>query len=182
MENSLLQEAYSETKNNYITSIYKEKDSIGIATIDITTGVFVVTEFSGEFVLSHTNDYLVSIKPSEVIINSEMVEYYNTLQSVMNHYIPKAEVYSDDNFDFNFSNEILKKQLKTQSLKTFNINNRHYAICSAGALINYILDKKSLIIRVISLLKKETPSLPVAISPSLNLVFIVLFHNKITNI
>lgn len=136
MDSSML----DETKNNYITSIYKEKDSIGIATIDITTGVFVVTEFSGEFVLSHTNDYLVSIKPSEVIINSEMVEYYNTLQSVMNHYIPKAEVYGDDNFDFNFSNEILKKQLKTQSLKTFNINNRHYAICSAGALINYILD------------------------------------------
>ena len=50
-----------------------------------------------------------------------------------------------------------------------------------SCIINYILDKKSLIIRVISLLKKETPSLPVAISPSLNLVFIVLFHNKITN-
>ena len=47
--------------------------------------------------------------------------------------------------------------------------------------INYILDKKSLIIRVSSLLKKETPSLPVAISPSLNLVFTVLFHKEITN-
>ena len=136
MDSSML----DETKNNYITSIYKEKDNIGISTIDISTGKFIVTEFIGESIFSNTNDFLVSIKPSEIIMNSEMSDYYNSLQSVMSQYIPKGEVYSDDNFEYENACIILKKQLNTSSLKSFNINNRHYAISSAGALLNYILE------------------------------------------
>ena len=37
-----------DTKNNYIVSIYKEKENIGISAIDISTGKFFVTEFSND--------------------------------------------------------------------------------------------------------------------------------------
>ncbi len=136
MESSML----DETKNNYIVSIFKDKDNIGVSAIDISTGKFFVTEFTGENVLSKTNDFLVSIKPSEIIANSDMYNYYNELNSVKSAYLPKCESYDDKNFDYENSCKILIKQLQVENLKKHSINNRHYAISSAGALLNYIFE------------------------------------------
>ncbi|MBE5757338.1 MAG: DNA mismatch repair protein MutS [Clostridiales bacterium] len=127
-----------ETKNNYITSIFKDKDNIGIATIDITTGKFIVTEFSSDNILSKTNDYLVSIKPSEIILNSDMKNYFDTLPCVVSQYIPNGDMVADDFFDYENALKLVKSQLNTDNLKTYNINNRQYAIMSAGALLTYI--------------------------------------------
>lgn len=127
-----------ESKNNYIACIYKEKDNIGVSIIDISTGKFVVTEFTQENTLSKLNDYLVSVKPSEVILNSEMKTYYDMLPCVSSGYIVHGQLYSDDNFDFSFGVEKLKKQLNSDNLKTFSINNRHFAIISSGAILQYI--------------------------------------------
>jgi len=136
MDSSML----DESKNNYITSIFKDKDNIGIATIDISTGKYFVTEFSVENIFEKTNDYLVSIKPSEVIVNEEMFNYYNELPCVVSGYIPKCNIY--DNFDYNFetANNLIKKQLQLQSLIKTPINNRHFAVISSGALLTYILE------------------------------------------
>lgn len=127
-----------ESKNNYIACIYKEKDNIGVSIIDISTGKFVVTEFTQENTLSKLNDYLVSVKPSEVILNSEMKTYYDMLPCVSSGYIVHGQLYGDDNFDFSFGVEKLKKQLNSDNLKTFSINNRHFAIISSGAILQYI--------------------------------------------
>ena len=129
-----------DTKNNYIVSIYKEKDNIGISAIDISTGKFFVTEFSNDNVLTKTNDFLVSIKPSEVIVNSEMQEYYGTLTSVKNNYLPRCSEYVDENYNYDFALEKVLHQLNVENLKKTQINNRHFAIISAGALLCYLFD------------------------------------------
>lgn len=133
MDSSML----DESKNNYIACIYKEKDSIGVSIIDISTGKFVVTEFSTENVLTKLNDYLVSVRPSEVIVNDEMMHYYSSLPGVLSLYLPKCEQYNGV-FDYNHAVSNLKEQLNIDSLKSFNINNRQFAIISAGAVLDYI--------------------------------------------
>ena len=129
-----------DTKNNYVVSIYKEKDNIGISAIDISTGKFFVTEFSNDNILTKTNDFLVSIKPSEIIVNSEMLEFYDTLSSVKNNYLPKCTEYSDENFNYDLALQKLLHQLNIENLKKTQINNRHFAIISAGALLSYIFE------------------------------------------
>ena len=136
MDSSML----DESKNNYIVSLYKEKDNIGISAIDISTGKFFVTEFSGDNILTKTNDFLVSIKPSEIICNSEMQKYYDELNSVKSCYLPRCECYDDYNFDYDSSYNLLLKQLNVDNLKKNSVNNRHYAISASGALLQYILD------------------------------------------
>lgn len=134
MDSSML----DETKNNYMVSIFKEKDNIGISAIDISTGKFFATEFIGENILTKTNDFLVSIKPSEIIVNEDMGKYFDTLPSVQSAYIPKCESYDESNFDYSQSEKLLVNQFKCDNLKKLPINNRHYAISSAGALIKYV--------------------------------------------
>ena len=91
-----------ETKNNYIACIYKNKDNIGISALDISTGKFLATEFLSTNILSKTNDFLVSIKPSEIIVNQEMSEFYDSLACVQASYLPQCEVYDDINFDYTY--------------------------------------------------------------------------------
>lgn len=127
-----------ENTNNYMCAIYKEKDNVGISIVDISTGKFTVTEFSGDGILSKANDYLVSVKPSEVIVNAEMKDYYDSLPGFNAQYLPISQIYGDENFSFEKGVDLLKKQLNVDSLKKFNINNRHFAITSAGAILSYI--------------------------------------------
>ncbi len=129
-----------ENKNNYIASIYKEKDNIGISIIDISTGKFIVTEFKGENILSQTNDYIISIRPSEVILNEEMKSYYDMLPIVVAGFAPISSIYGEEHYDYEKANKGIKTQLNIDSLKTYNINNRHFAIVSAGALLDYITE------------------------------------------
>ena len=129
-----------ETNNNYICSIYKEKNNIGIATIDISTGKFIVTEFIEDNVISKTNDYLVSFKPREVIVNTEMKSFYDMLPGVISQYLPVCSIYEDDNFNYEESLQNLKNQLNVDTLKNYSINNRQFAICSSGALLKYIFE------------------------------------------
>lgn len=143
MDSSML----DETKNNYISCIFKEKDDIGISTIDLSTGKFFVTEFNKNNIISSTNDYLASIKPSEIIMNEEMTGYYDTLPSVVSSYIPKGQAYDDSHFDYDNAVNTLNSQLKVENLKKTPINNRHFAIRSAGALFDYLFEtqKRSLV-------------------------------------
>ena len=135
-----------ENKNNYISAIFKEKDNIGISVIDISTGKFIVTEFSGDNILSQANDYLVSVRPSEVILNEEMKTYYDMLPCVAAQFLPISQVIEDGSFDYERACTLLKTQLNTDSLKKYSINNRHFSIASAGALLSYITEtqKRSL--------------------------------------
>lgn len=136
VDSSMLQ----ENKNNYIASVYMKEDSIGVSIIDITTGEFKVCEFIEGDILTKLNDFLVTIRPSEILCNDEMYEHFDSLQVYRAHIIPAFYNYGDDNYVYKTCNEQVLKQLNVDSLKPFNIANKKYAITSAGALIKYILE------------------------------------------
>ena len=136
MDSSML----DESRNNYDAAIYKNKNNIGIYTIDISTGKFFATEFTGEKIFENTNDYLASFRPSEVIVNNDMVNYYNTLPSVSAGFLPVCYQYDEMNFNFENACERIKNQYSIESLIKTEINNKEFAIIASGALLNYIFD------------------------------------------
>ncbi len=136
MDSSML----DETNNNYIASIYKDKDAIGVSVVDISTGKFIVTEIVNDNIMPKLNDYLVSIKPREVIINNDILTYFEMLPCVVSQYIPKGQVYNEEYFNYENSIRLIKEQLQVDNIKKLPINNRQYAIISAGAVLKYIND------------------------------------------
>jgi len=128
----------TEANSNYLASVYKEKNSIGLSYIDISTGDFYLTEFTEGEVLTALNDSLVRIKPSEIVCNNEMKEFEKELSCSIGHYVPVFKVYSEDNFDFKNGQDSLKQQLNVDSLKEYNCATRQFAIRSAGALLKYV--------------------------------------------
>lgn len=138
-------ELVDDASNNYLASIYKEKNNIGLSYLDISTGEMFLTEFA-ENALSQLNDALVRIKPSEILCNDEMKKFEQDIACVKSGYVPSFQVYSNEHFDFKKSEERLKTQLNVSSLKAFNCATRTFAICSTGGLLDYVFEtqKRSL--------------------------------------
>ncbi len=128
------EELLDSKKNNYICSIYPNREMFGLAFADISTG---------EFVCAKTNDIeslkneLAKIKPSECIIpitlmvNNELISILHDL----NIYISE---YEDFNFNTDYCYSILTEKFSTNSLNGFGIENENEMISASGALLKYI--------------------------------------------
>lgn len=134
-----------EKSNNYILSVCKENDNIGIAYSDISTGEFRVSEFNNSS-LQDFIDFLTRIKPAEIICNDEMLQisYDKSIKSL--DFIPNFSRQPDYSFDEQNAKEQIKKQFNIQNLKGHDFASLKYAVKSTGALITYLLEtqKRSL--------------------------------------
>jgi DNA mismatch repair protein MutS len=134
MESNIL----DEKKNNYIASVILEKQNIGLAFTDISTGEFYVTEFTKEQSLKQLNDILVMVRPSEIICNDEMFLNSYNLEGVKLEVLPKFFAYFNWAYEKQKAQNNLKQQFKTQSLQVFDLSEKQFATRASGALIEYL--------------------------------------------
>ena len=122
-------------KDQFIASIYFCKNLIGLAALDVSTGVFKATQIDGANSLSLLADELKKLDPKEIIIPNSMIEKPHP-------WLPASEAFlhagEDWTFSFSESYRNLTEHFKTQSLEGFGCENMKAAISSAGALIHYL--------------------------------------------
>ncbi|MBT5027016.1 MAG: DNA mismatch repair protein MutS [Nitrospina sp.] len=123
--------------DQFIASIYFSKDQIGLSVLDVSTGVFKVTQLGGANALSVLADELQKLDPREIIIPE-------SLKDEPRSWLPAGEVFvhtwKDRAFSFGEAYRNLIEHFKTQSLEGFGCENMPVAISSAGALIHYLCD------------------------------------------
>ena len=134
METELL----DDTKNNYIACIYYDDGGYGVSYVDITTGDMYTLEIQKNNSIDSINDILTRIKPSEVICNSKVKEFYTQLSSYIVGIAPKAYDYYDWAFQYDRAVKQICKQLNTISLDKTDLGNLNYATMSCGALLSYL--------------------------------------------
>ena len=122
-------------KDQFIASVYFLKNQIGLSALDISTGVFKVTQVDGENAFSLLADELQKLDPKEIIIP-------NSVKDEIRPWLPKGNVFVHTGEDWIFSYSEAYRNLidhfKTQSLEGFGCENMKAAISSAGALIHYL--------------------------------------------
>lgn len=118
--------------NNFLASVYFERDQYGIAFIDISTGEFLMAEGNA----AYAEKMIQSLSPSEILYpkskSKEFVQQFGA-----NHYAFKLDdwVYSYDN-----AQAILLKLFETNSLKGFGVEEERLGVIAAGAAIQYLKD------------------------------------------
>ncbi len=127
-----------DDRNNYLASIYKEKDNIGLSYVDLSTGEFFMSEVTAKDKIAGINDILVRVRPSETLCNAEFMKAVDGIACFKSRYVNPPQVVGDNLFDYKFALDQLKKQLNTTSLTKYNCATRNFAICSTGALLNYL--------------------------------------------
>ena len=91
-------------------------------------------------------DVLLSLMPSEIICNGQMFSESRELGAVKYNLLPAFSSYYDWAYGFDTAYKALIQQLQVSSLTAFECENKTFAICAAGALVQYFKDtqKRSL--------------------------------------
>ncbi len=125
MEPSLLEEA----QNNYLAAVYTWRESYGLAYVDVTTGEFAVTEFSGPEAKTELEAELLRLAPSEclVAVDDESLQLVGRI-TVHDHY----------RFEPSTARDALLRQFGVRSLEGFGCEGMSAAIGAAGGVVSYV--------------------------------------------
>ena len=120
-----------QNKNNYILSLFKEDNKIGISFCDISTGEFQCTELTEKNLINE----LKRINPAEIIYPEE-IENSKLIQEL------KHNQYTTNNFPDRFyytkkATETLLSHFNVLNIEGFGIKSQ-LGINASGALLNYL--------------------------------------------
>lgn len=119
-----------QRSNNYLASLFFDKNYIGCAFLDISTGEFMVSQGRHGYI----DKLLQSLKPSEVILNKKHHEDF--IQKFGNTYY----TYTLDDWPYtgDYAEDMLLKHFDVKTLKGFGIDNLKLATVAAGVALHYL--------------------------------------------
>lgn len=131
-------EMLEESSNNYICSVYCEKDSFGICFCDVTTGEMKCT---GESKFKECEARIIEeisrYKPSEIIYNSGFCEYRNAVQFIKERMDCLSEAVDDSEYDMDFCEKAVMEQFGKNSLSETKAEGNCRLFCIA-VLLGYL--------------------------------------------
>lgn len=132
-------EVLKADRNNFLCSVYADKNGIGVSYADISTGLMEMCEFkANEDGIKMLDDVLSRTKPSEIICNSDAVAVSKKLHSVQMMFVPEFYFYRDSEYNLSKCEKTLKEQFKVNNLSVFDAADKKFAIKAAGAMLAYI--------------------------------------------
>lgn len=125
LEGSLLE----NKKNNYLLSLYKENENIGLTYVDISTGEVNATSLTSDKVVEE----IAKIHPTEIIIND--LSFIHSLQNI----ITLSNIYVNENFSESYlDSNILSKYFSDEYLSRVKFDDKNLIRLSLSVLLNYI--------------------------------------------
>ncbi|MGV8880160.1 MAG: DNA mismatch repair protein MutS [Sphingobacteriaceae bacterium] len=120
----------NQRANNFLAALHFEKNLIGIALLDISTGEFIVTQGNAAYI----DKLLQGFRPSEVIFSKQKKSDFVAL------FGDRFYTYGIDDWAFatDFASETLLKHFEVKNLKGFGIERLSLAIVAAGVTLHYI--------------------------------------------
>ncbi|MEM7163522.1 MAG: DNA mismatch repair protein MutS [Bacteroidota bacterium] len=117
-------------RNNYLASIAFGKENYGVAFLDLSTGEFMLSEGSFEFI----DKLMQGFVPSEIIYcKKNRAQFDKHFSEDVNSFCLEEWIYG---FDFGY--EKLNAHFNTKNLKGFGIEGNQVGICAAGAILHYL--------------------------------------------
>lgn len=119
-----------QKSNNYLASIFIEKERIGISFLDISTGEFLVAQGS----VTYIDKLLQGFKPTEVILSKKQSKDF--VEQFGSHYY----TYFLDEWPYtgDYATETLLKHFEVSSMKGFGVDRMPTGIVAAGVALHYL--------------------------------------------
>jgi len=112
-------------ESTYISAIFPLNSQYGIATAELSTGEFTLSESSDQI-----EDELALIKPREIIIPASLKDNIHFSEILRDYYVTEVDDYS---FDFTESYRLLLDHFKVSSLEGFGCEGMQAGISAGGA-------------------------------------------------
>ncbi len=117
-------------ENNFLASVYMDRKMAGIAFLDISTGEFLTSEGSFEYI----EKLISTFKPKEVLFEK------GKRQEFTENFGSKLFTFAFDDWAFSpdAAHDRLLKHFETTSLKGFGVHGLTFGITAAGAILHYL--------------------------------------------
>lgn len=132
-------------RNNYVLAFFEQKERVGLAFSDVTTGEFRLCEVA----LKELPSMLAQIQPAEVLglkkqLATHATAFGNTPVTPFESWITEGD----------YAYESLLEHFKTHSLKGFGVEHLRYAQVAGAALLEYVKDNQR---RSLAHIRRITP-------------------------
>jgi len=153
LESSML----DEKSNNYIASIFKEKQNYGLAYADISTGEFYISQLTDQSGEKKLMDELSGIVPRELIINEEAQNEQYLLDEISKRFNTFITAYHEWAYKKQTAYQKLTMHFNVHSLEGYGCQEMEYGICAGGALLQYLTETQKNALQHITSIKSYRP-------------------------
>ena len=134
MESSML----DESSNNFICTVFTQKDKTGLSFCDISTGELYATLVEGDGQENKIKDELLKFSPKEILIGGEAVKFKTLAAFIKDKLSASVSMLDDEEFSFAESEKVLLKQFNKSSLEELQLENSQQTVSALGALLSYL--------------------------------------------
>ncbi len=120
--------------NNYLVSIISDTNKAGFAFLDMSTGELSVTEIPLDNSYSKVLAEISRLHPSEIIMPES-----STIPIENKYFLTKLP---DWKYEFGRCEQFMLNHFEVKSLNGFGLENKPFAICAAGSILNYVKDNE----------------------------------------
>ncbi|HWF38824.1 MAG TPA: DNA mismatch repair protein MutS, partial [Candidatus Acidoferrales bacterium] len=117
---------------------------IGLAFVDLSTGEFRATEFSGEKAEYRLRDELGILRPREILIPRPATLFPTSVAAAVNGQGAVETRLDDWVFEINYATRLLKEQFQIVALDGVGLTEHPYASAAAGAVIHYLRETSAI--------------------------------------
>ncbi|MHA2041262.1 MAG: DNA mismatch repair protein MutS [Candidatus Thorarchaeota archaeon] len=135
LETGLLEDA----TNNYLLAIIEDSETIGMAAVDVSTGEFIATEFSGTYLGESTLNELGRIKPSEILL-PDSTSKSQVMKSALEEQGVRVTFRNDMDFSAKDAEQRIKEQFGVATIDGYGLGDKEVALGAAGAVMAYLHD------------------------------------------
>ncbi len=127
---SLNDNVLEQRKNNYLASIFKSKDTCGVAFLDLSTGEFMLSSGPDEYI----DKLIQGFQPSEIVYSKKYREWYQE------HYSDQFASFALEDWIFSkdYGYDKLTSHFKVKNLKGYGVDEIKEGIIAAGAILFYL--------------------------------------------
>ena len=128
--------ALASERNNYLAALHLAGPVAALALLDLSTGDFRTTEFTGPGSVGFCIDELIKAQPSEVLLSAGLPPLDPQMEAEIDKIGTKTRleewVYTAD-----YAIPLLERQLGANSLEGFGLASARSAAIAAGAVVHY---------------------------------------------
>ncbi|HXL22978.1 MAG TPA: DNA mismatch repair protein MutS [Candidatus Dormibacteraeota bacterium] len=127
-------------ENNFLASVARHPSGspVGLAFIDLSTGEFQATEFSGPSADEAIRDELQLLRPRETLLPRPQQLFETSKNSLLEGTGGVESRLDDWIFQFDYADRILREQFGVAELTGFGLDGHPQALCAAGAIVHYL--------------------------------------------
>jgi DNA mismatch repair protein MutS len=127
-------------ENNFLAAVAKHGSGspVGLAFVDLSTGEFQATEFTGPRADEQLRDELLLLRPRETLL-PRPPQLFDTAKTSFLEGTGGVESRLEDwIFQYDYAHRILREQFGVAELTGFGLDDHHQSLAAAGAIIHYL--------------------------------------------